>query len=358
MDDTLLTLLNKSVKYLENKGFPKARFVVEKIMSEILVLDRISLYSNFERIVSNEEKELLKQKLLSYNENKKEEIVLDTVRDYYEKTKLYLDKKGISESNIITNIIFSNLLNTDLSLLFTKYSTILDEEKKSKLREILKKFVDKKIPIQYIFNEQVFYGYSFYVDKNVLIPRIDTEVVVEKSLELIDKINNPKVLDMGTGSGAIALTIGLENPSSKILAVDISENALKVAKKNSEILKVSNVKFLHSDLFLNVTYRDFDLIVSNPPYISKDEVGVMGEDVLLHEPENALFADLGGLYFYYEISKNALNYLKDGGYLLFEIGYMQGKKVKEILESFNYQDVCIGKDLTGNDRFVYGKKKG
>ncbi|CAM3062747.1 peptide chain release factor N(5)-glutamine methyltransferase [Streptobacillus ratti] len=358
MEDTLLTLLNKSVKYLENKGVPKPRFVVEKILSEILLLDRISLYSNFERIISDDEKKMIKEKLLNYDANKKEEIVLETIRDYYEKTKVYLDKKGVSESNIITNIIFSNLLNIDMSLLFTKYNTSINEEQKNKLRDILKKIVEKKIPIQYIFNEQIFYGYSFYVDKNVLIPRIDTEVVVEKSLELISKIDSPKVLDIGTGSGAIALVIGLENRNSKILAVDISENALKVAKKNSEILNVENVKFLHSDLFSNITYKEFDLIVSNPPYISQDEIGIMGENVLLHEPENALFADNGGLYFYFEISKNAQNYLKDNGYLLFEIGYSQGSKVKEIMEKFGYIEVSIGKDLTGNERYVFGKKKG
>ncbi|WP_064579369.1 peptide chain release factor N(5)-glutamine methyltransferase [Streptobacillus moniliformis] len=358
MEDTLLTLLNKSVKYLENKGVHKPRFVVEKILSEILSLDRISLYSNFERILSSDEKKMLKDKLINYDDNKKDEIILETIRDYYEKTKIYLDKKGIDESNIITNIIFSNLLNIDMSLLFTKYSNSITEDQKNRLRDILKKIVDKKIPIQYIFNEQVFYGYSFYVDKNVLIPRIDTEVVVEKALELINKINNPKVLDIGTGSGAIALVIGLENRESKILATDISENALKIAKKNSEILNVENVKFLHSDLFSEVSYKEFDLIVSNPPYISRDEIGIMGENVLLHEPQNALFAEDGGLYFYFEISKNAKNHLKNDGYLLFEIGYSQVNKVKDIMENMGYIDVSIGKDLTGNERYVFGRKKG
>ncbi|WP_156299442.1 peptide chain release factor N(5)-glutamine methyltransferase [Streptobacillus canis] len=358
MQDTLLSLLNKSVKYLENKGVPKARFVVEKILSEILELDRISLYSNFEKVISEDEKNLIREKILKYNADEKEEILLETIRDYFEKTKIYLDKKGINESNIITNIIFSNLLDIDTSLLFTKYNSKITEEQKERLREILKKIVEKRIPIQYIFNEQVFYGYSFYVDKNVLIPRIDTEIVVEKALELISKIKNPKVLDIGTGSGAIALTIGLENTESKILAVDISENALKVARKNAEILNVQNVKIIHSDLFSNVTYNEFDLIVSNPPYISRDEISVMGEDVLLHEPESALFADEGGLYFYYQISKDALNYLKENSYLLFEIGYKQGEKVKGIMENFGYVEVSIGKDLTGNDRFVFGRKKG
>ena len=131
-----------------------------------------------------------------------------------------------------------------MAMLFSKYNNILEENVKIELKNILKKIVEKRIPIQYIFNEQNFYGYNFYVDKNVLIPRLDTESVVEKALELISDIENPIVLDIGTGSGAIAITISLENKESKILGVDISENALKIAKKNSELLNSKNVKFI------------------------------------------------------------------------------------------------------------------
>ena len=174
---------------------------------------------------------------------------------------------------------------------------------------------------------------------------------------MISDIENPIVLDIGTGSGAIAITISLENKESKRLGVDISENALKIAKKNSELLNSKNVKFMYSDVFSNVLFKDFDLIVSNPPYISRDEIEYMGEDVILNEPESALFAENDGLYFYEKISSEAKEYIKNGGYILFEVGFKQGEKVKEILEFYGFKNVKIGKDLTGNNRFVYGVKR-
>ena len=357
MEDTLLNILDKSVKYLSNKGIENPRFVVEKIFCTVLNINRIELYTQFERLLSENEKKILRESIIKYDEGEEVKIELNTVKYYYEKTKKYLDKKNIPESNILCNIIFSKLLNVDMAMLFSKYNNIVDESIIDKLKSILKKIVEKRIPIQYIFNEQNFYGYNFYVDKNVLIPRMDTETVVEKALELISNIEKPLVLDIGTGSGAIAITIGLENKEGKILAVDISENALKVAKKNSELLEVENVKFIHSDIFDNVEFKNFDLIVSNPPYISRDEMEYMGEDVILNEPENALFAENDGLYFYEKISSQAKEYMKNGAYILFEVGFKQGEKVKEIMEFYGFKDVEIGKDLTGNNRFVYGMKK-
>ena len=357
MEDTLLDILDKSVKYLSNKGVDNSRFIVEKIFCNILNINRIELYTEFERLLTDNEKKALREAIIKYDEIKEKKYEPNTVKEYYEKAKLYLDKKNIPESNILCNIIFSKLLNVDMAMLFSKYNNILEENDKIELKNILKKLVEKRIPIQYIFNEQNFYGYNFYVDKNVLIPRMDTESIVEKALELISNIENPIVLDIGTGSGAIAITVGLKNNESKILGVDISENALKVAKKNSEILKCKNVKFIYSDIFSNVLFKDFDLIVSNPPYISRDEIEYMGEDVILNEPESALFAENNGLYFYEKISSQAKEYMKNGGYILFEVGFKQGEKVKEIMEFYGFKDVEIGKDLTGNNRFVYGVKK-
>lgn len=357
MED-LLSILNKSIKYFEKKGIKNSRVEAEKIIAHSLNIDRISIYTNFGKILTDEEKRIIKDKLINFNEQNDSLVLKESIRDYFEKTKNYLDKKNISESNIITNIIFSKILNVDMNMIFTKYSEIMSLENKEKIRNILKKIVEKKIPIQYIFNEQIFYGHCFYVDKNVLIPRLDTEIVVEKALELISNLEKPLVLDIGTGSGAIAITIALENKNARVLGSDISNNALNIAKKNSEYLEAMNVKFIRSDLFENIDFKHFDLIVSNPPYISTDEVSYMGENVLLHEPEEALFAENEGLYFYYEISKNAMNYLKDGAYLLFEIGFKQAEKVSKILESFGYEDINVGKDLSNNFRYVYGRKKG
>ena len=356
MEDNLIDIVNKSIEYLKKNKINNPRLIVESIITDVLKINKLDIYTNYDRKLNDLEKNEIRKKLKEYN-GENLEIKPNTVKEYFEKTKIYLDKKGIPESNMITNIIFSKVLDTDMSLLFTKYSSIVNEEVKEKIKSILKKLVELRLPIQYIFNEQIFYGHTFYVDKNVLIPRLDTETVVEKALELILRKNNPIVLDIGTGSGAIAVTIGLENNESKILGVDISENALKVAKKNSEILKCKNVKFIYSDIFSNVLFKDFDLIVSNPPYISRDEIEYMGEDVILNEPESALFAENNGLYFYEKISSQAKEYMKNGGYILFEVGFKQGEKVKEIMEFYGFKDVEIGKDLTGNNRFVYGVKK-
>lgn len=356
MENNLKNLLEKTKNYFEKTNEKKARLLAENIFSEVLKIDRINLYSEYDRILNIEEINKIKEKIRNFKSVKNEEVKEDTIRYFIEKTKKYLDKNNILESNMITNIIFSHILKLDISMIFTKYNEKLEKEDQEKIKRILKKLVVDKLPIQYIFNEQIFYGHYFYVNKSVLIPRIDTEVVVEKALELIVSKSNPLVLDIGTGSGAIGVTIAIENPTSKVLATDISEQALQVASKNAKNLNVKNIKFLQSNLFENISFNKFDLIVSNPPYIKDDELEYMSETTILHEPKEALFANENGLYFYYEISKQALNYLSENGILLFEIGFKQAKQVKNILENLGYKNIVIGKDLNLNDRYVYAMK--
>ena len=249
-------------------------------------------------------------------------------------------------------------------MLFTKYRDEIEDEKIEKIRYFIQKIGREKFPVQYLLNEQEFYGRKFYVDKGVLIPRQDTEVLVEKMIDIlkndITKNQNskihPKILDIGVGSGIIGITAALEVENSYVLGVDISEKALNTAEKNKELLKVPNIKFLKSDLFENIEFNQFDMIVSNPPYISLNEAGIMSDDTLLHEPSEALFAENDGLYFYYEICQKALDYLADFGYLLFEIGYKQGKNVAEIMTSSGFKNVEVIKDLAGLDRVVVGQK--
>lgn len=356
MSNTLIEILKKTTTYLENKKVEKSRFLAEKILSEALNITRLEIYTNFEKILTDGEIKIIREKVKKYNEKTTEKILENSVRSYYEKTKKYLEEKNIKEYSMITNIIFSKLLNVDLGMIFIKYNDEFTEELVLKLKEIITKLVKQKIPIQYIFNEQVFYGYNFYVDKNVLIPRLDTEFVVEKALELIYKIENPKVLDLCCGSGAIGIVISKENSSSMVLGSDISENAIKISNLNKENLKAKNIKFIVSDLFNDIKYTNFDLIVSNPPYIAYSELDLVDETVLNNEPKGALFAENDGLYFYEEISRKAKEFLNENGYILFEIGYKQGEKVKNILIQNGYENVNIGKDLNQNDRFVYAKK--
>ncbi len=375
--NNLLDVLNKSVIYLEKKKIRNARLTVEKVFSGILGMDRIMLYASFERILTEEELSKIRKKLnstvtgeigesspISGNDEKKRENLqditdsLDTLKILIDKSILYLKKNNIKEAGLITEIIFSHVLEIDRMMLFTKYRETVEERKLEKIRNYIWKVGKEKIPVQYLLNEQEFYGRNFYVSKGVLIPRLDTEILVEEAIRILkdEKIENPKILDIGSGSGVIGITLAIEIPDSKVIGIDISEIALETCEKNKKILKAENIKFFRSDLFENVEYTKFDMIISNPPYISRDEMNVMSEDTLLHEPDDALFAENEGLYFYTEISRNALKYLKNRGILIFEVGYRQAEAVKKIMEYTGYKNINIIKDLQNNDRVVSGQK--
>lgn len=376
--NNLLDILNKSVNYLEKKNIKNARLTAESVISEVMEMQRIMLYAEFERILTEDDLKRIREKLNDIINNEKKisdnndfENAIESEKQLkllLDKSILYLEKNNIDESRLIAEIVFSHVLNVDRMMLFTKYKNEIEDEKIEKIRYFIQKIGREKFPVQYLLNEQEFYGRKFYVDKGVLIPRQDTEVLVEKMIEILknnilknknfgknSKIH-PKILDIGVGSGIIGITAALEVEDSYVLGVDISEKALETAEKNKQLLNVSNIKFLKSDLFENIEYRQFDMIVSNPPYISLNEVGIMSDDALLHEPSEALFAENDGLYFYYEICQKASDYLTDFGYLLFEIGYKQGKNVAEIMTNSGFKNVEVIKDLAGLDRVVIGQK--
>lgn len=371
--NNLLDILNKSVNYLEKKNIKNARLTAESIIAEIMKMERIMLYAEFERILSENELKKIREKLNEIVNKSKEKKKSDNndfentaksekqLKLLLDKSVQYLEKNDIEEGKLIAEIVFSHVLNIDRMMLFTKYRDDIEDEEIEKIRYFIQKIGREKFPVQYLLNEQEFYGRKFYVDKGVLIPRQDTEILVEKMIDTLkDKVLkneiHPKILDIGVGSGIIGITAALEIESSYVLGVDISDKALETAQKNKEILKVSNIKFLKSDLFENVEFREFDMIVSNPPYISFNEVGIMSDDTLLHEPSEALFAENDGLYFYYEICQKASDYLADFGYLLFEIGYKQGKNVAKIMASSGFKNIEVVKDLAGLDRVVIGQK--
>ena len=206
-------------------------------------------------------------------------------------------------------------------------------------------------PIQYLIGYVNFYGYKINVNKNVLIPRFETELLVDKTIKYIKKVFNDKVniLDIGTGSGCVSIALNKEI-SSDITACDISDKALEVAKNNA---KVNNCKidFIKSDIYENVTNK-YDVIISNPPYIDKTEK-VM-EIVDKYEPHEALYASNSGLYFYEEILKDAKKHLNNKFIIAFEIGWWQGNLISSIAKSyFKDSKISIEKDYSGRDRYIF-----
>lgn len=207
-------------------------------------------------------------------------------------------------------------------------------------------------PVQYIVGNVDFYGYKINVNKNVLIPRFETEELVFKTINLIKKnLNeNIKVLDIGTGSGCISIALKKEILGLDITAVDISEDALVVAKNNA-LENNCEINFIKSDLFNNIDDK-YDLIISNPPYISYDEQ--IMDIVKKNEPHLALYAKNNGLYFYEEIIKNSSNYLNDKNIIAFEIGYLQANEIKKMAHKYYPNaNIIIEKDIQEKDRFVF-----
>lgn len=194
---------------------------------------------------------------------------------------------------------------------------------------------------------------NFFVNEDVLIPRPDTEILVEEVIEITKRLIRPKILDLCTGSGAIAIAIAKYAQNAIVYASDISKNAIEVAKKNAKTNGVQDrIEFIESDLFESIPQTKFDIIVTNPPYIKKDEISKLDLEVQ-NEPKIALDGGIDGLDFYRKISSKAYDYLKYNGYLCMEIGYDQKESVLDILDYENrYSDTYCKKDLYGNDRII------
>jgi len=209
------------------------------------------------------------------------------------------------------------------------------------------------IPIGYIFGKTNFYGYDLNVTKDVLIPRLDTEILVEKIIKDINKnVDKLSVLDIGTGSGAIAIVIKKET-LAKVTAVDVSKSALLVANQNAK-LNNADIEFIESNLFENLTDRKFDIIVSNPPYIESEVIKSLDKEVRDNEPVLALDGGNDGLDFYRKIVSAAPSHLYENGRLYFEIGYNQGEAVSKLMQD-RFKNIEILKDYEGNDRVVLGE---
>ena len=361
----LVEILKFTEEYLKKYSFSKPRLEAEKLVSYVLNLDRIALYIHYERELSEDEKTSIKQYLKKMvEENKTFDELKGEKKDFKEenldifnKSVEYLKKNGVLSPLLDTEYIFSDVLKVNKNTLKYSMSREIKKEDKDKIREMLVLRAKKRKPLQYILGEWEFYGLPFKVTEGVLIPRADTEILVEQCIQLMREVEEPNILDIGSGTGAISIAIANELKSSSVTGIDINEKAIELANKNKTLNKIKNINFVKSNLFENLD-KDFkyDLIVSNPPYISKNEYETLMPEVKNYEPQNAL-TDLGdGLYFYREISKLAGEYLKDTGYLAYEIGYNQAKDVTKILQNNNFDVLSVIKDYGGNDRVVIAKK--
>ena len=265
-------------------------------------------------------------------------------------------EKDIDKANLekdVAKFLIMHYADISVQELYLRLDQEVDVDLIEQFNQGLGLYINEKQPLQYITGKQAFYGHEFYVNEDVLIPRWETEELVERLIIYIDITFSDKkldILDIGTGSGCIAVTLAKETSNSNVVATDISEKALKIAQKNNEKLE-TNVKFLVGDLFEPVKNMRFDLIVSNPPYIPNGEA--IGPTVI-HEPEVALYGGNKGLDFYERIIRKSKNYINPHGLIAFEHAYNTKAELAELaLKYYPNAKVTQFQDLSKRDRFTF-----
>lgn len=277
------------------------------------------------------------------------------IRELLRKGMIVLKTNGVEESNLKARLLMQFILNKPRQYLLTHDDEELTLRNQVDYLKAIKK-VSLGAPIQHVTHMQEFMKMNFFVNENVLIPRPDTEVLVEEVILIAKKIHAKKILDLCTGSGAIAISLAKYIEKSEITAVDISPKALGVAKLNAKNNEVEDkITFIESDLFNKVPKGKYDMIVSNPPYIKRNIIETLDKEVK-REPCIALDGGYDGLDFYRKIVEESDEYLKFNGYLCLEIGYDQKIDVIELIDNEEkYIDTYCKKDLYGNDRVLITK---
>lgn len=274
-------------------------------------------------------------------------------RKLYETGKDRLEKAGIQEAALDARLLLEEVCRTDRNTLLVHGDRAVTEEEETQFRIFIERRSTHEPP-QQITGWQEFMGLRFSVTEDVLVPRQDTETLVEEVMRYLR--DGMEILDVCTGSGCILLSLLRYSNGCRGVGCDISEKALAVAAQNAKELGIS-AQFIQSDLFESIEGR-FEYIVSNPPYIRKDMIPTLMEEVRDHEPLIALDGGEDGLDFYRKITREATEHLYSGGMLFFEIGYDQGEAVKLLMEEEGYEEVTVSQDLAGLDRVVYGTFNG
>ena len=277
------------------------------------------------------------------------------IKEAMRKGMIKLKTNDVKEPNLKARLLMQYILNRPREYILVHDDKQLTLRQNVDYFKLIKKLIEG-VPLQHITHQQEFMKLMFYVDENVLIPRSDTEILVEEVIKLAKSINAKKILDLCTGSGAIAVSLAKYIEGSQITATDISRKALSIAKLNATNNNVEDkITFVSSDLFQNISEEKYDIIVSNPPYIKRKVIKTLDKEVK-REPIIALDGGNDGLDFYKKIIGNAYQYLKYKGYLCLEIGYDQKDEVIDLInKEEKYIDTYSKKDLFDNDRIVITK---
>ena len=263
-----------------------------------------------------------------------------------------LSASGIEEADIDAWYLLEKVSGLSRAAYFLHSEDRIESDKAEEFLRLIERR-SKRIPLSYVLGSRDFMGFTFKVNENVLIPEQETELLVE---EVLKSCEGKSVLDLCTGSGCIAISIGLLGKPDKVVGVDISERALSVAKENALLLNVSNVDFLQSDLFDGISEK-FDIIVSNPPYIETEVIDKLQPEVSKYIPRLALDGDKDGLKFYRKITEYAPKYLNKNARIFYEIGYNQSREVSNILGGNGFTDIRVIQDYSGLDRIVMANFK-
>lgn len=261
-----------------------------------------------------------------------------------------LQKADIADAKTDSWLLLAMACKIDHTYYYMHIDEEMTEEQVREFEVLIKKRAER-VPLQYITGEQEFMGLTFHVNSNVLIPRQDTETLVEEALKIVRP--GMKIMDMCTGSGCVLISILKNAHDVEGIGYDISKQAINVAKENAKLNEVPAM-FERSDLFEDVVENDFDVIVSNPPYIPTDVIATLMPEVAEFEPREALDGKGDGLYFYSKILDRCKNYMKPDGFMLFEIGHDQGDAVSTMMRLAGFCEVHVIKDLARNDRVVMG----
>lgn len=279
-----------------------------------------------------------------------------TLIEVLSKSTEYLQKKGIESARLNAELLLAEVLNCKRLDIYMRFDKPLAEDELVKYREFISRR-GKFEPLQYIVGYTEFYGQRINVTKDVLIPRPETEILVETIVDQFRSVPNLKILDIGTGSGNIAIALAKNLTSPSITTIDTSQEAIIVAKNNCTLNNINGeVGFVHSDILTHSFQHEYDIVVSNPPYISLSEYETLQNEVKFYEPKNALTDFHDGLFYFESIIKKMYDYLTNGGKIFFEIGFGQSDAVKEILINNKYHNIEVVKDYQNIDRVISGVK--